>query len=255
VERLDVGLNASSVTRLAWTSSPGADVYSVTRGDLSLLDAGQYGGCLIEGLEGCSYLDTENPPPGEGWFYLVQGQNFDCGMGPLGYTSMEQERSNGDPGACSGHPHTDAYSTAEETVYGDVTGTHLDTHNSDDTVESILEEESGGNPSLRFSRLEHRWTVPVAPGTRIEFHVEGFRTDSPDGDTFRFEYSTNGGTEFAVILTGSLPFADDDIDLMASLPSYLSGNVIFRVVDTDRTPGNRDLDTVSVDELFVRSIQ
>jgi hypothetical protein len=221
---------------------------------LSSLTTGQYGGCLAEGLRERSYLDSDDPLPGEGWFYLVQGQNFDCGMGPLGYTSMEAERLNDDPGACQGHPHTDAYASAEETIYGDVTGTYVDTGASDDTVESITEEESGGSPSTRFSRMEHRWTVPVTAGTRIEFHVEGFRTDSPDGDTFRFEYSTDGGTEFTVILTGSLPFADDDIDLMASLPSGLSGSVIFRVVDTDRTPGNRDLDTVGVDELFVRSI-
>ena len=37
------------------------------------------------------------------------------------------------------------------------------------------------------------------------------------------------------------------------MPADLTGNVIFRVVDTDRTSGNQSLDTVSIDELFVRS--
>jgi len=48
--------------------------------------------------------------------------------------------------------------------------------------------------------------------------------------------------------------ADDDSDLLASLPASTVGSVTFRVVDTDRTPGNQDLDTVSIDELLVRSV-
>jgi hypothetical protein len=38
------------------------------------------------------------------------------------------------------------------------------------------------------------------------------------------------------------------------LPSSLSGSVILRVIDTDRTPGNRDLDSISIDQLFIRSV-
>jgi hypothetical protein len=227
----------------------------LTRGGLSSLAAGQYGGCLAEGLEDRDYLDPDDPPPGEGWFYLVQGQNFDCGLGPLGFGPDEQERINGDPGACQGHPHADSHPTGESSAYGTVAGTYIDTSASDDTVESITEELTGGHPQQRYSLLEHRWTVPVSGGSRVEFHVEGFRTDSIDGDGFRFEYSTDGGTEFtAILLPGGLPYSDDDIDLVALLPDGLSGSVIIRVLDTDRTAGNKDLDTVSVDELFIRSV-
>ena len=52
---------------------------------------------------------------------------------------------------------------------------------------------SGGNPSNRYSYLEHHWTIQVTAGSQVDLFVEGFRTSSPDGDDFAFEYSTNGG--------------------------------------------------------------
>jgi hypothetical protein len=51
----------------------------------------------------------------------------------------------------------------------------------------------------------------------------------------------------------SLPLADDDTDLVGLLPG-VSSSVTIRVIDTDRTGGNRDVDTVSIDELFVRAV-
>ncbi len=240
--------------KLKWDPVPGADVYSVTRGGLDGLAAGMYGNCLSEGIRGTSLEDPEMPAAGTGFFYLVQAQSFDCALGPLGFDSAEEERLNLDPLACQGHPHTDAYPESETTVFGTVVGSLTDTLSSDDAVEALTEEESSGNPASRFSRLEHRWTVTVPAGGRLELHVEGFRTASPDSDTFRFEYSTDGGGSFTAVLLQELPLGDDDTDRVALLPATLSGPVIFRVVDTDREPGNRDLDTLSVDELFVRGI-
>ena len=40
----------------------------------------------------------------------------------------------------------------------------------------------------------------------------------------------------------------------AVLSTTPSGSILVRVVDTDRTAGHQDLDSVSVDELFVRSV-
>ena len=37
------------------------------------------------------------------------------------------------------------------------------------------------------------------------------------------------------------------------LPSTITGTVYVRVTGTDRTPGNRDLDSVHVDELVIDS--
>jgi hypothetical protein len=184
----------------------------------------------------------------------VQGQSFDCGLGSLGFASSETARSNGDPGACTGVTPTDVYATGEQTVSGSATGGLSGTTASDDVYESITEEQTGGSPSSRQSLLEHRWTFVLPAGSRVELHVEGFRTNSSDGDDFVFEYSDDGGSSWNPIGLGSLPFADDDTDRQGLLPSSLSGTVEIRVTDTDRTPGNSALDTVSIDELFIRSV-
>jgi len=253
IGRLDVDRSVTGEALLNWTATTGADRYSITRGELSSLTQTDYGACLAEGLETTAFADSVMPAPGDGFGYLVQAQNFDCGLGSLGFASSETERGNADPVACIGAAHSDAYPASESPVFGTVFGGLSDLAASDGAVETITEELTGGNPSNRFSHLEHRWTLQVSPGSRTEFHVEGFRTSSPDGDDFVFEYSTDG-VSWNLIGLPSLPLADADTDLVASIPPTLSGAVIFRVVDTDRTPGNQDLDMVSIDELFVRSI-
>ena len=201
-----------------------------------------------------SFQDADVPAVGDGYFYVVQGQSYECGLGSAGFTSDENLRQNFDAGACVGQSHTDAYPTAETSVLGTATGSFGDVTGSDDVAQAITEEETGGSPANRMSVLEHHYDITVAPGSIVELHVEGFRTSSVDGDDFAFEYSTDGGTIWNAIAMASLPLADDDVDLTGTLPSSLSGTVLFRVVDTDRTPGNRALDTVSIDELFVRSV-
>lgn len=239
---------------LTWMTPPGADTYSITRGALGSLSAADYGPCLAEGVAGPSFQDVTIPAPGGGFAYLVQAQNFDCGLGLLGFDSSEQSRSNANPGACQGRSHTDQRAVAESPVFGTVSGSYQDTLSSNDVAEAIEETLSGGSPANRFSRLEHRWTVSVASGSLVELHVEGSRSSSTDGDDFVFEYSTDGGTSFLPIGLPSLPLADDDVDRATALPAALAGSVIFRVIDTDRTAGHQTLDTVRVDELFVRTV-
>jgi len=244
---------AGSVTTLSWFAVPGADTYAVTRGTLSTLGS-TYGACLIQGLPGTSYPDSSDPAAGQGFTYLIQAQNFDCGLGTLGFDSDEQERAPG-PGSCSGVAVSDARASAETPVFGTVSGTFGATLTSNDAVETITEVLStGGSPSTKFSRLEHRWSFTVAAGSTIELHVEGFRGASTDGDDFRFEWSTNGGTTFTPVTMASLPPADGDTDLVGILSGAVSGSVLIRVVDTDRTAGHQTLDSVALDELFMRSI-
>ena len=249
------GLSAAQsggTTTLSWLSVPGADSYAVTRAALTTLGSG-YGPCLAQGIPGTSYPDTAAPEPGQGYAYLVQAQNFECGLGTLGYTSAEQERSAA--GSCSGAAVANAQAAAETSVFGTVSGTFTATQSSNDAVEAITEVlSSGGSPSSRFSRLEHRWSFTVAAGSAIELHVEGFRSSSTDGDDFHFESSTNGGTTFTPVTMASLPLADGDTDLVGNLPGTVSGTVVIRVVDTDRTAGHQTLDSVAIDEVFLRSI-
>jgi len=251
--QLEASRSGSVGIMLNWIATSGADVYSVTRVNLSSLALNDYGSCLVEGISENTFEDPSPPAPGDGYAYLVQGQNFECGLGSLGFSSLEEERLDGNPALCQGIVHTDAYPQSESPVSGSVSGSFLDTTASDDVIEMITEELSGGNPANRFSHLEHRWTIQVSSGTWVEVHVEGFRSSSADGDDFAFQYSTDG-VSWSPIPLPSLPLADDETDLVVSLPPTLSGAVTFRVVDTDRTPGNQGLDTVSIDELFVRSV-
>jgi hypothetical protein len=182
--------------------------------------------------------------------YLVQGQNWDCGLGSLGKNSSEQEIVNTNPAACAGVPIADSHASGQTTVAGTVTGTLAGTQASDDQVEAITEVLSSGGPTHKFSMLEHRFTFNVAPGSDRTLHVEGFRSNSVDADDFRFEYSIDGGTNF-VALPLFLPLSADNVDLFASLPTSGS-SVIIRVVDTNHTQGTQSLDTVSIDEIWVR---
>ena len=239
---------------LSWDGVAGADVYAVTRGLISLRGPSAYGACLANGLTETSLDDASVPPAGDGYFYLVQGQNFECGLGPLGYDSSGQERTNSDPAACEGATCSEARASAETTIAGTVqTGTYLSTHVSDDGWEAISETLSTGSPADRYSLLDHRWTFQVAPGSAKELHVEAWRSQNPVGDEFRFEYSTDG-VVFTPVALGSLPTSDDDIDLVGALPGGIEGAVTIRVVDTNRSPGEQVLDVVYVDEMFVRSV-
>jgi hypothetical protein len=234
-----------------WVSAAGADVYSISRGDLSVLGAGSYGGCLLEGIRVNSYVDGDDPLPGEGFFYLVQAQSWDCGNGPVGLDSTETERT---PAPCTGAAHTDSYPTSDQSINGTPSGSFSDLAASDDVRQSIDEEVTGGNPSSRMSLLEHRWTFDLPGGSRQEFHIEGFQSTSTDFDLMEFEYSTDSGATWNGIYVDDLPASENGTDLWAVFDEELTGSVLIRVVDSDRRAGNSVPDSVSIDEMFVRSV-
>ena len=244
---------SGTVATLTWDALAASDSYLVTRGLTGSLSAGHYGSCFVRGLTATTTSDADLPPAGAAFTYLVQGDNDECGPGTLGYSSNETERMNSNPAACKPLLPTDRYPTSEMTVVGTRTGSYVDLSASDDVYESIQEVLSQGPAAQRLSLLEHRWNINVAPGSRVELHVEGYRTTSIDGDDFRFDYSTNGGTSWNPV-TLSLPLFDENRDRVGPLPASLSGSVVLRVVDTDRTPGHKSLDTVTLDQLWIRSV-
>lgn len=253
VRPLDLSKGPGGSASLSWASSSGTDAYQIHRGDLRSFTTGDFGSCFAQGVFGNEFEDPEVPGPGAGYFYLVAGENFDCGTGSPGSGSDETERTNTNPGACSGITVVDRRPSADTPVEGTVTGTVQDTQVSDDQRQSIQEVISqGGNPANRYSLLEHRWDVDVAPGARIELHVEGSRSSSGDGDSFLFEWSTDGAN-WTTVSMPALPVSEGP-DVQGLLPPSLSGNVTIRVVDTNRNPGTQFLDTVSVDELWIRAV-
>jgi len=147
--------------------------------------------------------------------------------------------------------YIDDVTNADMPVKGEVTGDHLDTHESENTYESITEVESGGRPSNRYSYLEHKWTVDVTGGSEVTFHLEAYRSSSSDGDDFVFAYSTDDSTYTKMVTVTKT--TDNGSYQTFDLLGDLSGTVYIRVMDADRTWGNRSLDTIHIDQMFIRS--
>lgn len=144
----------------------------------------------------------------------------------------------------------DTLASGEVPVSGTVAGAYTATHASGDPVEAIQEIESGGNPSQRYSYLEHRWVFSGVPSGVLTLHAVAFQSASTDGDTFQFSWSSDGAnfTNLAPVLSNTTP---QSLSWPLS-PSHPGGTITIRVVDTDRVPGHRAKDTLTVDHLFVR---
>jgi len=100
VTDLGVAKPAPDVARLSWAATAGAASYSVTRGDLAVIDTWVYGPCLAQGVTGTTYDDAAVPAPGQGYLYLIQAWSSPCGAGPLGEQAPSLERLNADPARC-----------------------------------------------------------------------------------------------------------------------------------------------------------
>jgi hypothetical protein len=147
--------------------------------------------------------------------------------------------------------YCDDVANGEETVMGTRTGSYVDTHASDDVYEAITEGESKGNPAKRYSYVEHTWTIDVTGGSSVIFYVEAYRTANEEEEDVVFAYSTDGSTYTDMVKVTST--SDTDTYQTYELPGTLRGTVSIRVMDTDRTEGNRALDTIYVDHLFIRT--
>ena len=144
------------------------------------------------------------------------------------------------------------YVCEQTTNKGTVTSGGIDdTRASDDVYEAVTEEEQPktGNPKNRRSVLEKVWTFEVAGGTSVTFHLEAHHSANSENDHFDFEYSTNG-IDYSYITTVDQTY---DVVHVVSLPSSVSGTVSIRVTDTDQTNGNRALDTIYIDHMFIES--
>jgi hypothetical protein len=152
-------------------------------------------------------------------------------------------------------PEVDNETTTDIPVSGTMSGNHTLTHESDDVYESITEVLSTGNPAKRrYSHLEHKWTIDVIDGSKanVTFYLEAYHSPSSDGDDFVFAYSTDDSTYTDMVTV--IKTADDNTYRTCELPNDLSGTVYIRVKDTDQTAGNQGLDTVYIDQMFIRSV-
>ncbi|HUW84801.1 MAG TPA: Calx-beta domain-containing protein [Phycisphaerae bacterium] len=165
--------------------------------------------------------------------------------------------TNADLGPNTVHTYTivddegvvDDVADGETTVNGTVIGSYVDTQASDDVYESITEVRVG-NKVKGYSALEHEWTINVTGGDYVTFHVEAYQTASVDGDNFLFQYYD--GQDWVTMVTVTKT-SDDDTAQSFAMPSSTSGSTSIRVIDTDHSQGNQDMDTLHVDHMFIRS--
>ncbi|MDB4324873.1 S8 family serine peptidase [bacterium] len=85
---------------LTWHGTVGADRYDLLRGHVADLNGADYGNCLADDVTGFTWSTPEAPDPGEGFFYLVRGDDATCGNGPLGTTATGASRINTNPDRC-----------------------------------------------------------------------------------------------------------------------------------------------------------
>jgi hypothetical protein len=228
------------------------DAYSVARGLLSTLrSTGTFGPCFLEGLKR-GVDDASIPPPGDGFVYLTQAQNYECGLGSLGVNSNEVLRSNSDALACKGQTYVDASASSETHVRGTVTGTLADVTSSDNAYESITEVLISN-----VSQLDHRWTFNVPVGAvLLEVHIEAFYTPSSPtsaAEPVQIDYSVDGGATWewlTVFVSG--PLVDNNADRTIGIP-VVAGTMSVRVIDTNRTTSSPGLDGISIDQLWIRT--
>jgi hypothetical protein len=138
----------------------------------------------------------------------------------------------------------------QSVVSGTVNGSFTDTQTDNNVSQSIEERESGGKKQDRYSLLEHKWTFDIAPAAGFVFNLNAWGSGSSDGDIFVFAWSTNDSdyTDFL-----SVDSTDPGNTQTAVLPNTLSGTVYIRVRDSDRTAGNKTLDRVYVDHMYIHA--
>ncbi len=141
-----------------------------------------------------------------------------------------------------------AFASGEQAVAGTIQGDYTYTATSDNNREIITERQSGGKPANRYSYLEHIWTFEIT-GFDLELHAEAHHSANGEGDDFILAGSFDGQNYTNLITVTKT--ADDDAEQTADIAGDATGNYYVRVTDTDRTSGNRVLDSFSIDHLFI----
>jgi PKD repeat protein len=144
--------------------------------------------------------------------------------------------------------YADHYAEADLPTAGRIHGRFSNTHGDDGSVQAITEREGSGKPDLRYSYLSHTWQFTVTPGDTVTLHANAWSGGSSDGDAFVFAWSSDGKT-FRDLFTveGGNP-SNVESGVIAA-----SGTLYIRVSDTDRTPSHRELNSIYVDQLYIRS--
>ena len=152
-------------------------------------------------------------------------------------------------------PETDYLANGEIAGAGTVTGDFTATWADDAVSQALTERVSGGKKNDRYSYVEHSWQFYITAGASVTVLANAWSGGSSDGDNFLFEWSTSVNSGFQTLFTvdntsGPASMQSKLIDTTGTL----SGVIYIRVRDTDHTAGNKALDTVNIDQLFIRTV-
>lgn len=172
-----------------------------------------------------------------GWVYVKLSVTDNAGLTADEYQSINVTTDGADAPATSDESNT--YGTI-------VSGSYLNTTTQDDSAEVLREANVSST-----SRLEHTWTLSVAPGRDQTFQIDAFHSTNSEGDNFIFEYSQNKLSWTAMVTVTKT--ADNDQLQSYKFTQDVTGLIYVRVRDLDRTTGKTKLDTVSIDQMYVSS--
>jgi hypothetical protein len=248
--------NTAPPTPPAAPTSLGATAVSASQIDLSWTDnASDEAGFRVErsadgasawatianlGANATSFADSGLGAE-ETWYYRVFASNA---AGDSGASNVANATTDPAPA------FVDDVSNGQILGAGTVSGGFANTWTDNGSVQTITERESGGKKNDRYSYLEHTWTLPVSGGPIVTLFANAWAEASSDGDSFELQWSTNNSSWQTA---ATIAATSDGTTYSAALPGGTNGTLYVRVIDTDRTAGNRSLDTVTVDHLYVRS--
>ena len=249
------GVTNGPITPPAAPSALGATAVSSSRIDLAWTD----------NATDESGFKVERSPDGSAWAEIAQvaantTAHADTGLAAntTYHYRVRAFNAGGDSGYANSASATtnpivaiDWRASAQTTTAGTVTGSYTATHASDNAYQAIQEVLSAGAASKRYSYLEHRWTFALTSGTSPVFWLEAHHTANSEGDDFVFAYSTNG-TSYTDMVTVTKTVDNGTYQTFA-LPANVTGTVYVRVRDANRTRRLTVLDTVSVDDMFIRT--
>jgi len=214
---------------LSWTDITNENGYRVERS----IDDNAYALIASPTADSSNYSDT-GLTPATTYYYRVVAFN-----------------SGGDSPAVSASADTLSFTentaVAESNTYGSPSGSYVNTASDDGVTENIVETESGGKKSKRHSRLQHRWQFNLTAGNSAVLIANAWKSGTAEDD-FSFEYSTDGNNYSPAFIVSS---ADSGNEQMALLPAGITGPFYVRVTDTNRDAGNRSVETIHVDHLYV----
>ncbi|MDB4374531.1 tandem-95 repeat protein [bacterium] len=138
-------------------------------------------------------------------------------------------------------------------IYGTVIdGSIIDTHQAGAGQQILTEVAIDVDPGKKTklgSALEYHWAFPGLDGA-TSFNVAANQFSNAD-DNFRFEYSVDNGGNWTTLgtINQTTSYQNITVDNLS-----ITGDVLVRVIDTDRSPANRrstpNLDSIVIDHLY-----